>query len=186
MDIETIIILFLAFIIIGALIAIETPNLISAVICLGTVHIGFTILFLFMRAPDLAITHMVVEVVCLVILIRATLSRDKSQVGERSFFGQMATIAIVGILFMLCLKVVPFLGDFGYPVFARVENAPSATYLAEGLKDTGAANAVASVILDYRGYDTLGEATILFASIIGAAVLVRRRPRKKVEEADTI
>ena len=183
MNIETLTTLFLIFIIIGALIAIQTPKLISAVICLGTVDIGFTVLYLLMRAPDIAITQMVVEVVCLVMLIRVTIRRDKTQVaGERSFFGLKDTIAIVAILFMFTMKVVPFLGEFGNPVFARVENAPSATYLAECLKDTGAANAVAAVILDYRGYDTLGEATILFAAIIGAAALLRPKPRKAVEE----
>jgi multisubunit Na+/H+ antiporter MnhB subunit len=52
------------------------------------------------------------------------------------------------------------------------------------LDDTGAANIVASVILDYRAYDTLGEATVLFTSIIGATVLLRRKSKKLLEEPD--
>ncbi len=180
MNVETITIIFLAFIVIGCLIAIETPNLLSAVVCLGVVDIGFTILFLLLKAPDIAITQMVVEVVCLIILIRATVNRDKSaDAGERKFFGLMTTITVIIILFMFMMKVVPLFGDFGDPVFLRAANAPSQTYISKGLEDTGAANAVAAVILDYRGYDTLGEATILFTAVIGAIALLRKKPRKK-------
>ncbi len=185
MNVETITIIFLAFIVIGSLIAIETPNLLSAVVCLGVVDIGFTILFLLLKAPDIAITQMVVEVVCLIILIRATVNRDKSaDTGERKFFGLMTTVAIIIILFMFTMKVVPLFGEFGNPIFVRAENAPSQTYVSKCLEDTGAANAVSAVILDYRGYDTLGEATILFASVIGAIALLRKKPRKKINEPD--
>jgi multisubunit Na+/H+ antiporter MnhB subunit len=128
---------------------------------------------------------MVVEVVCLVILIRATIRRDKAiAVGERHFFGLMVTLAVIGVLALLVLRAVPLLGQFGDPIFTRVDAPATARYLRDGLKDTGAANAVASVILDYRGYDTLGEATILFAAVIGAVALLRRTPRKNVAEPD--
>ncbi len=187
MNVETITIIFLAFIVIGSLIAIETPNLLSAVVCLGVVDIGFTILFLLLKAPDIAITQMVVEVVCLVILIRATVTKEKNaDTGERKFFGLMTTIAIIIVLFMFTMKVVPLFGEFGNPVFTRVKNAPSQTYIRKGLEDTGAANTVSAIILDYRGYDTLGEATILFASVIGAIALLRKKPRKKINESDNL
>ena len=57
-------------------------------------------------------------------------------------------------------------------------------YLAKGLSGTGAPNIVTSILLDFRGYDTLGEATVLFCSILGALTILRRKARKKVEEAD--
>jgi len=40
-----------------------------------------------------------------------------------------------------------------------------------------AANIVCAVVLDYRGYDTLGEATILLAAIAGAAALLKVKAR---------
>jgi multisubunit Na+/H+ antiporter MnhB subunit len=43
---------------------------------------------------------------------------------------------------------------------------------------------VAGVILDYRGYDTLGEATVLFTSILGATIILRARSRKALGEPD--
>ena len=52
-------------------------------------------------------------------------------------------------------------------------------YLKNGLSQTGATNFVASVMLDYRAYDTLGEVTVLFAAVIGVLAVVRRVGRKK-------
>jgi multicomponent Na+:H+ antiporter subunit B len=69
-------------------------------------------------------------------------------------------------------------------VISQVSDAASNTYIEEGLAKTGAANIVSSVILDFRAYDTLGEATVLFTSIIGATVIMRTKSRKKLEEAD--
>ena len=43
--------------------------------------------------------------------------------------------------------------------------------------ETGANNAVTSVVFDYRGFDTLGEATILFTAV-AAVIMVFRRLNK--------
>jgi multisubunit Na+/H+ antiporter MnhB subunit len=40
--------------------------------------------------------------------------------------------------------------------------------------ETGANNVVTSVVFDYRGYDTLGEATVLFTAIAGVMILFRK------------
>ena len=85
---------------------------------------------------------------------------------------------------MAGVKVLDSLHDFGTPVYAQTENSASQTYIEEGLDETGAANIVTSVILDYRAYDTLGEATVLFTSIIGATVILRRKSRNLPEVLD--
>ena len=48
-------------------------------------------------------------------------------------------------------------------------------YATEGAEELGAANLVASVVITYRGLDTLGEVTVLFISAAGASLLLRRR-----------
>ena len=40
--------------------------------------------------------------------------------------------------------------------------------------ETGANNAVTSVVFDYRGFDTLGEATVLFTAVAGVIMIFRR------------
>jgi multisubunit Na+/H+ antiporter MnhB subunit len=47
-------------------------------------------------------------------------------------------------------------------------------YLIKGFEEIKAANQVAAVILDFRGYDTLGEATVLFTSVIGVLTILRK------------
>jgi multisubunit Na+/H+ antiporter MnhB subunit len=56
---------------------------------------------------------------------------------------------------------------------------PDATAMDEEIIDnaqsqTGANNAVTSVVFDYRGFDTLGEATVLFAAVAGVIMIFRR------------
>ena len=174
----TIFYILLIFIIIASLIAVETTDLLSAVICIGAMGFGASIMFLFLRAPDIAITQIVVEILGLVILIRATISRDLTFIsGDKEFFGTVVSVTIIFVIFLAGLRVFETLPDFGTAIFAEVPNAASQRYISQGLKETGAANIVASVILDYRAYDTLGEATVLFTSIIGATVILRKKTK---------
>ena len=41
-------------------------------------------------------------------------------------------------------------------------------------EETGANNGVTSVVFDYRGFDTLGEATILFTAVAAVVMILRR------------
>ena len=175
----------LLFIIIAAVIAVETKNLLSAVICVGAIGFGGSLMFLFLRAPDIAITQIAVEVLGLIILIRATISRDLTFItGDREFFGTVVSVVIILVIFLAGMKAFETLPDFATPIFAETAGAASQTYITEGLQKTGAANLVASVILDFRAYDTLGEATVLFTAIIGATVILRKKSRKLLEEPD--
>jgi len=170
--------ILLILMIIGAIAAIEMKDLISSVIAVGAVGLALSVAFLVLKAPDLAITQLVVEILCLIILIRATLKKDLpfSTTGRWFFNTTVAVIFAVAFLVLSfsCLKELP---AFGYPIMkvARV-------YLETGLAETGATNLVASVILDFRAYDTLGEATVLFTAVIGVMAVMRRIGRKKVGE----
>lgn len=168
--------ILLVFMIIAALIAVETRNLLSSVICIGAIGFGASLMFLFLRAPDIAITQIVVEVLGLIILIRATISRDLTFIGgDREFFSVVVSVVIVFVIFISGIKVFGTLPDFGMPIFTQAANTASQTYIAEGLGRTGASNLVSSVILDFRAYDTLGEVTVLFTSIVGATVILRKQ-----------
>jgi len=195
--------ILLIFMIIAAIIAVETQDLLSSVICIGAIGFGASLMFLFLRAPDIAITQIVVEVLGLIILIRATISRDLTFIsGEREFFGTVISVVIIGVIFLAGMKALQTksleeiqeirqmhphavaLPDFGTPIYSITPEAASQKYVEKGLEKTGAANLVASVILDFRAYDTLGEATVLFTSIIGATVILRLRSRKRLDELE--
>ncbi|HUT30229.1 MAG TPA: hydrogen gas-evolving membrane-bound hydrogenase subunit E [Sedimentisphaerales bacterium] len=177
--------LSLLFVIIAAIIAIETDNLLSSVICVGAIGFGGSLMFLFLRAPDIAITQIVVEVLGLIILIRATIARDLTFIsGDREFFGMVVSIVIILAIGLAGISIFRTLPQFGTPIFAEVPDAASKTYISQGLQKTGAANLVASVILDFRAYDTLGEAAVLFTSIIGATIILRKKSKKLLEDQD--
>jgi multicomponent Na+:H+ antiporter subunit B len=179
--------ILLIFMIIAAIIAVETTNLLSAVICVSALGFGASLTFLFLRAPDIAITQIVVDILALIILIRATISRDLTFIsGDKEFFGTVVSVVIIFVIFLAGAKVFETLPEFGDAVFAQAQNPKSASqfYIEQGIKDTGAANVVSSVILDYRAYDTLGEATVLFTSILGATVLLRKKAKKLLEDPE--
>ncbi|MFH1479419.1 MAG: hydrogen gas-evolving membrane-bound hydrogenase subunit E [Candidatus Omnitrophota bacterium] len=167
--------LLLLFMIIGALIAVGGKDLLSSVIALGTVGLGLSLTFLILKAPDLAIAQLVVEILCVIILIRATIRKDLPfSTSGRWFLNTFITfifIVIFSIFGYFCLKE---LTPFGYPTM-RI----ASSFIANGLKLTGATNLVSSVVLDYRAYDTLGEATILFTAVIGVLAVMRNIGRKK-------
>jgi multisubunit Na+/H+ antiporter MnhB subunit len=170
--------ILLIFMILGAVVAIEIKDLLSSVVAVGAVGLGLSIVFLVLKAPDVAITQLVVEILCLIILIRATLKKDiPFSTSGRWFFNTLATLVFVAIFLSTAARCFRELPRFGEPLM-RV----AGVYLKEGLSKTGATNLVSSVILDYRAYDTLGEATILFTAVIGVLALVRRIGRKKLGE----
>jgi len=172
--------ILLIFMIVGAIVAVELKDLLSSVIAVGAVGLALSITFLILKAPDVAITQLVVEILALIILIRATLKKDLpfSTTG-RWFLNTFITIGFIGLFLIFALNALKDLPAFGYPIM-RV----AGTYLKQGLEATGATNLVASVILDYRAYDTLGEATILFTAVVGVLALMRKVGRKKIDQPD--
>ncbi len=178
--------------IIGSVVAIETPNVLYSVVSIGAVGFLLSIVFLFLSAPDLAITQMAVEVITLVLLLRATIgtkrkaARTDSEVdsGKRNLSGALAGVAIVAILAVFSVSMLAEFPEFGRPVMDRFADAPSNTYLRDGLEKTGAANIVTAVLLDFRAYDTLGEATVLFCAVMGALTVMRRQAKQSAEVAD--
>ena len=68
---------------------------------------------------------------------------------------------------------LPPIGDPGSPPATHV----SPRYIQRGPAETGAANIVTAVLADYRGYDTLGETTVIFTAGIACVLIVGVRAR---------
>ena len=180
MGTEIYLLILLVFMIIGAIVAVEIKNLLSSVIAVGAVGFGLSVSFLFLRAPDLAIVQVAVEVVLLIFLIRATISRDTlPTTGHIAWPGVIAAVLLTICVFVFGIYAFRDLNELGNPIIATVAEAPSNTYLENALEETGASNTVTAVLLDYRAYDTLGEATVLFAAVIGALAVLRGKARSK-------
>lgn len=167
--------LLLLFMIAAAVIAVEVKDLISSVVAVGAAGLGLSLAFLLLKAPDLAITQLVVEILCLIILIRATIKRDLAFIKDgRWHFNTISTLLFIVVFLSVAYIALKDLPSFGQPILKVASN-----YIKDGLTRTGATNLVSSVILDFRAYDTLGEATVLFTAVMGVLAVMRKVGRKK-------
>jgi multisubunit Na+/H+ antiporter MnhB subunit len=172
--------ILLLFMIIGAIIALEVKDLLSAVVAVGASGLGLCIAFLTLKAPDLAITQLVVEILCLIILIRATIKKDLPfSTSGRWLFNTIATFVFLVVFLVIGHTALKELPSFGYP-----QMSVSKFYIQEVIAKIKASNVVGAVILNFRAYDTLGEATVLFTAVIGVLTVMRKKGRKKVEEKE--
>ena len=159
--------------IVASIVAVETKDLISSVIALSAAGIGLSGAFLLLKAPNLAITQLVVEILCVIILIRATINKDLPLVRDgRWLFNTLATILCIGCFLFFAYFTLKELPVFGSPLMST-----SAEYIASGLEKTGSANLVTAITLDFRGLDALAEGTILFAAVIGVLAITRIKGR---------
>jgi len=170
--------LLLLFMIFAAIIAVQIEDLLSSVIAMGAVGLGLSLAFLILKAPDLAITQLVVEILCLIILIRATINKDLPLIRDgRWFFNTVSTLSFIVFFLTLAYFALNELPRFGQPIMRVAQE-----YIRSGLEKTGATNMVAAIILDFRGYDTLGEATVLFTAVVGVLAVIRKVGRIKNEK----
>ena len=178
-----ILLILLAFMIIGSIIAIETKDLLASVISVGAVGLGLSVVFLLLGAPDLAIVQVAVEVLTLVMLLRVIITREDVTVAHRFRHAEVAAtsaaLVFCGIFIFFAWMSFHELPAFGKPVLTVARE-----YLANGFVKVNAPNLVTAILLDYRAYDTLGEATVIFAAIIGALAILRKTGRIHNERND--
>ena len=83
-------------------------------------------------------------------------------------------IVLLVVIAFVVSGMLLFIHPFGYPPSDMDD------YIIENAQEeTGSNNVVASVVFDYRGLDTLGEATILFTAVTGVLLLLRTRKRRE-------
>lgn len=79
------------------------------------------------------------------------------------FFGMsFILVALISFMLMLAVTEMPPYGNINNPT----NNYLWEHYVLEGVKESGGVNLVANILLDYRGYDTLLESTVLFTTVI--------------------
>lgn len=102
------------------------------------------------------------------------------KIRSNSTLYHVLSVAITACFIIVMLGVVMDLPMFGDPG-SITNNEVAARYLEKGIEETGAINFVAGMILDYRAFDTFGEANVLFMAVIGVLMLLQRD--KKNESA---
>ncbi len=80
---------------------------------------------------------------------------------------QLLVVIFLALIANALIFTVVEMPPFGSPDNPTV-NEVSKRYIEGAVEETGSLNAVASIIADYRAFDTLGEATVLFVAIAAA------------------
>jgi len=156
--------------IIGAAIAIGSTDLICAIVALGVVGLGISLIFLLLQAPDLAILQLVVEIMSLVIMIRAFGMKDTVNIRERRFIATSISVILMGFFLVFSMAAIFEIPRFGSPLMKT-----SLFYLRNGFRQTGVPNMVSAIILDYRSLDMLGQVVIAFSAAIGLVLIGRKK-----------
>lgn len=153
-------------IILAALTAAMTNNRITAIVALSVAGYMVVILFVIFRAPDLALTQMVVETVTTVLFLlcfyhlpQLEKRMEKTKFKLTNFF----TAAGVGLVVTLFT-----LAAFDHKLFK-----PITAFFENSYELAGAKNIVNAIIVDFRGFDTLLEISVLTAAGLGVYTLVR-------------
>ena len=160
------------FMIIGALYAIHARDLLSAVIAGGIVGYSLVICFLLLSAPDLAIVQIVVETITLIIMVAVVLDSSREEpFGKpdiQSIVTSVISVLIIMVLFYFLVTSTATLSRFGDGGLRMAQ-----AYVNGAAEKTGSANLVTGVVFDFRGYDTLGEATVLVTAVLGVLTILR-------------
>jgi multicomponent Na+:H+ antiporter subunit A len=157
-----------------------TAHRFVAALLLGGVGFAIAVIFALYRAPDLALTQILVETIVLVVFLLVL--RQLPSKFERSVKGAVRTGHIV-----LSVAVGVGVSVFGLLV-GNSRQAPSVgdEYIARSFPEGGGNNVVNVILVDFRGVDTLGEITVLAVAALGVANLVnmaRRQRRAATAEA---
>jgi len=138
----------------------------DALVWLGVVGLGVSLLFVRLAAPDLALTMLAVEVVSVVLLLlalfflpqSAPVESSRARRGRDALLAAAAGVTVGGLVWAgLGVSTVAIGPDF----------------LARTVAETGGANAVNTILVDYRAFDTLGEITVLGIAALGAFAMLR-------------
>lgn len=84
----------------------------------------------------------------------------------------MRSTLFIGILLILFSGLIHVVTDlsFGQPAATDLDDY----FLRHAQEQTGANNVVTSVVFDFRAFDTLGEATVLFTAVLGVGLMFRK------------
>jgi multicomponent Na+:H+ antiporter subunit A len=168
-------------IVVAAVSLIFSQRRFISVLLIGGVGYGVAVLFVLQGAPDLALTQFLIETLSVVVFVLVLRFLPPTFHHRRWRFGQlprMLTAASVGVfVFFMALISAGSRPSSLTPI--------STEFLARSIDEAGGHNVVNVILVDFRGYDTLGEITVLVVAALGVAALVLASRRDQgVGEAD--
>ncbi len=160
----------------GGVAAAVVRERMAAVLCLGAVGYGMALVFVLQGAPDLALTQVCVDTIGAVVFV-LVLRHLPRRFGERSTpFGRTLRLVVSGLVGVFVLGFLLVAGD------ARVDPSISSEFVERAYAEGGGRNVVNVVLVDIRGFDTMGEITVLAVAAMGVYALARLSRRERHED----
>ena len=128
---------------------------------------------LLLDAPDVAFTEAAVGAGISTVLMLATLALTKSDMKPRGHAPWLPLVAVLvtGTALVYGTVDMPAFGDPEAPI----QRYPSPSYIEKTAEDIDVPNVITAVLGSYRGFDTLGETTVIFTAGIAVLLLLRGR-----------
>ena len=173
---QWVVIPLLVLLVCTAITIIRMRSLMAAVLLTGIYSFLSASWMLLLDAPDVAFTEAAVGAGLSTVLMLATLaltSRDAKPPVRRPW-GPLFVVVVTGAALVYGTLDMPHYGDPDAPA----QRYPSPSYVERTAAETEIRNVVTVVLASYRGYDTLGETTVIFTAGIGVLLLLRGRARR--------
>ena len=139
-----------------------------ALLMLSLVGLMVSITFAYFSAPDLALTQLSVEIVTVILLLLALYffpQQTPTSKSRPSHFVRDLTVAS----FIGCI-----IGSICFALMTHPLDSISAFFLANAKTGGGGTNVVNVILVDFRGFDTFGEITVLGIAALGIHKLIAR------------
>ncbi|GAB3694118.1 DUF4040 domain-containing protein [Halorubrum pallidum] len=166
----------LAFVVLTALATAFARDVLAAVIIFGAYSLGMAALYTFYRAPDVALTEAAISAGVTTVLLLLTLAKTTRIDHEAAFESvNYPAAGAAGFLFaglLLTMGSIPAIGSPDAPVWSDPD--VSQWYLSETYAQVHVENTVMGVLAAFRGFDTFGEAIVVFAGGIAALIVLQR------------
>lgn len=166
----------LAFVVITAVGTVMLRDVLASIVVFAAYSLGMAILYGLYRAPDVALTEAAIGAGVTTILLLLTLARTAQPLSDTALESVEwpAVLAVTGLAAALLytLPAIPAIGDASAPAWSN----PDVTqyYIENTYADLGVENAVMAVLAAYRGFDTFGEAVVVFAAIVAGLLVLDR------------
>ncbi len=149
-----------------------------ALVLVGSVGLLVSLTFVKFSAPDLALTQLSVEVVTIILLLLALYFLPHYSPAESSAARRLRDAGIAGLVGL-------GVAALAWAVLSRPFSSISGYYLAHSVPGGGGGNVVNVILVDFRGFDTLGEITVLaLAGLAIYAMLSNTRLQGHTGDAD--
>ena len=168
----------LAFLAATAVAVIRLHNLFTVVMLFGV----YRLLLMTLDAVDVAFTEAAVGAGITTVLMLSTVAltgpRVRSRKGRARTLLPLVLVSLTGLALVWGTIDLPAYGDPEAPIHHHV--APR--YIEDSPTEIGIPNMVASILASYRGFDTLGEVTVVFTAGLGVLLLLGGRRRREEDD----